>query len=291
MTMNPYQITGPAQIGFSGGRSSGYMLYHILETHGGQLPEGVHVTFQNTGKERNETLDFIRECQRHWNVPITWLEFDGVYGQGLSWKVVSHETASRNGEPFDLMLQYYADYRREEKGEPPILPNPVNRMCTDRMKIKASTWYMRDVVGLDSWDAIIGIRADEPRRYHRMMAANEKGGNRWENVTPMYHAGVLKADVNSFWARQLFDLGIDSNLGNCDLCFLKSPEKIIRAIIENPDAARWWIEAEERTGQVFRRDRPNYKALAWMADQLGRQMPLDLDFAEDEDLIDCMCGD
>lgn len=42
---------------------------------------------------------------------------------------------------------------------------------------------------------------------------------------------------------------------------------------------------------MFRRDRPNYKALAWMADQLGRQMPLDLDFAEDEDIIDCMCGD
>ncbi|MNE48846.1 hypothetical protein D3C80_1433340 [compost metagenome] len=102
---------------------------------------------------------------------------------------------------------------------------------------------------------------------------------------------MLKADVNSFWARQLFDLGIDSDLGNCDLCFLKSPEKIIRAIIENPEAARWWIEAEERTGQVFRRDRPNYKAMAWMADQLGRQMPLDLDFTEDEDLIDCMCGD
>lgn len=79
----------------------------------------MHVTFQNTGKERDETLDFIRECQRHWNVPITWLEFDGVYDQGLRWKIVSYETASRNGEPFDLMLQYYADYRREERASHP----------------------------------------------------------------------------------------------------------------------------------------------------------------------------
>jgi len=267
------------------------MLYHILEEHEGALPPDVHVTFQNTGKERPETLDFIHECQRHWNVPITWLEFDGIYGQGLSWKRVSYETASRNGEPFDLMLQYYADYRRMEKGEPPILPNPVNRMCTDRMKIKASTWFMRDELGFDAWDAVIGIRADEPRRYHRMMAANQKGSNRWDNLTPMYHAGVLKSDVNGFWARQPFDLGIDSDLGNCDLCFLKSPEKIIRAIVENPACAKWWIEAEERSGQVFRRDRPNYKALAWMADQIGRQLPLELDVSADEDLIDCMCGD
>lgn len=33
--MIPYQITGLAQIGFSGGRSSGYMLYHILEAQCG----------------------------------------------------------------------------------------------------------------------------------------------------------------------------------------------------------------------------------------------------------------
>lgn len=62
------------------------------------------------------------------------------------------------------------------------------------MKIKASTWYMRDVLRLNSQDAIIGIRAEEPRRCHRMIAANEKGGNRWEDVTPMFHAGVLQAD-------------------------------------------------------------------------------------------------
>ncbi|WP_395502049.1 adenine nucleotide alpha hydrolase family protein [Ectopseudomonas mendocina] len=288
---SPYQITGPAQIGFSGGRSSGYMLHHILDAHDGQLPSDVHVTFQNTGKERVETLDFVHEVGQRWGVPIHWLEFDATYGQGLSWKFVSYETASRNGEPFDRMLNYYAEYRRAVKNEPPILPNPANRMCTDRMKIKASTWFMRDVQGVPSWDAVIGIRADEPRRYHKMMAANERASNRWENVTPMYHAGVTKCAVNQFWARQPFDLAIDSDLGNCDLCFLKSPDKIVRAIVENPDSARWWIDAEERTGQLFRQDRPNYKTLAWMADQARRQIPLPIVLTDAEDLADCLCGD
>ncbi|MFV1944312.1 hypothetical protein VPH49_26385 [Pseudomonas luteola] len=287
--MNPYLITGPAQIGFSGGRSSAYMLYHILEAHSGQLPDDVHVTFQNTGKEREETLVFINECVKHWGFKITWLEFDGSYGAGLSWKEVSFETASRNGEPFDKVLQYYADYRRVEKDLPPILPNPANRMCTDRMKIKASTWYMRDVLGYDHWDAAIGIRADEPRRYHNMMKANDENRNRWENVMPMFLAGVMHGDVKSFWAKQLFDLGIDSDLGNCDLCYLKSTDKILRALVDNPAAAKWWIEAEEKTGQLFRKDRPSYKTLAWMADQLGRQIPMDLNF-EDEDIADCVCG-
>ncbi len=35
--MNPYLITGPAQIGISGGRTSGHMVYKILEAHGGTL--------------------------------------------------------------------------------------------------------------------------------------------------------------------------------------------------------------------------------------------------------------
>ena len=47
--MNPYLITGPAQIGISGGRTSGHMVYKILEAHGGALPSDVHLFFQNTG--------------------------------------------------------------------------------------------------------------------------------------------------------------------------------------------------------------------------------------------------
>ena len=54
--MNPYLITGPAQIGLSGGRTSGEMIYRIIKAHGGKLPANIHTCFQNTGKEREETL-------------------------------------------------------------------------------------------------------------------------------------------------------------------------------------------------------------------------------------------
>ncbi|WLG54047.1 hypothetical protein PSH77_15230 [Pseudomonas extremorientalis] len=48
--MNPFLITGPAQIGVSGGRTSGQMLRRILDAHGGKLPADVHAFFENTGK-------------------------------------------------------------------------------------------------------------------------------------------------------------------------------------------------------------------------------------------------
>lgn len=73
---NPYLIEGPAQICFSGGRTSGYMLHKIMEANNG-LPKDCVVSFQNTGKEREETLAFINECSVRWECPIAWIEWDG----------------------------------------------------------------------------------------------------------------------------------------------------------------------------------------------------------------------
>jgi 3'-phosphoadenosine 5'-phosphosulfate sulfotransferase (PAPS reductase)/FAD synthetase len=72
---NPYLITGPALISFSGGRTSAYMLHEILKAHDGQLPPDVVVAFANTGKEREETLRFVHECGVRWNVKIRWVEW------------------------------------------------------------------------------------------------------------------------------------------------------------------------------------------------------------------------
>lgn len=73
-------------------------------------------------------------------------------------------------------------------------------------------------------------------------------------------------NVAAFWAEQPFDLGMDSDYGNCDLCWKKNEAKLIRTIQEDPSRVIWWSGTEERFGQVFRQDRPNYRALAWSAE-------------------------
>lgn len=67
---DPFRIDGPAIVSFSGGRTSGRMLFEIVNAHGGMLPSDVKVVFCNTGKEREETLRFVHECSSRWGVKI-----------------------------------------------------------------------------------------------------------------------------------------------------------------------------------------------------------------------------
>jgi hypothetical protein len=110
--IDPEQPTG---VSFSGGRTSAYLLWRILEANGG-LPQNVKVCFANTCKEAEASLRFVRECGLRWQVPITWLEYRDD-SQGFA--VVDFASASRLGEPFEALIRK----RR-------YLPNPVARLCT-----------------------------------------------------------------------------------------------------------------------------------------------------------------
>jgi len=50
--VNPYEITEPTCISFSGGRTSAFMLYKVLEAHQMSLPSEAKVIFANTGKKK-----------------------------------------------------------------------------------------------------------------------------------------------------------------------------------------------------------------------------------------------
>lgn len=59
--MNHYLLPdGNVQVAFSGGRTSAYLLRQVLDANGG-LPDRAVVTFQNTGREMPQTLDFVQE--------------------------------------------------------------------------------------------------------------------------------------------------------------------------------------------------------------------------------------
>ena len=72
---NPYRVPRPAVISFSGGRTSGYLLKHVIDAYGGRLPDGVFVVFANTAMERRETLEFIDTCATAWSTTVHWIEY------------------------------------------------------------------------------------------------------------------------------------------------------------------------------------------------------------------------
>lgn len=276
---NPYKIEGPALISFSGGRTSAFMLWNILQAHGGVLPDDIYVTFANTGKEAPETLDFVHEVEQKWGVKIYWLElYFGEERPVYRTKIVDYETASRNGEPFEALLD-----RRK------YLPNPVTRFCTSELKIKVMSRFMRKLQGYKNWYNVIGLRYDEPRR----VASALKQYEAWTNITPMNDAKHTVEDVSEFWRKQNFDLKLTNAngktpAGNCDLCFLKGMDTTISILKERPEMADWWIKQEQKFGQhegaTFRKDRPNYIKLV----EISKTQQ---DLFGDDDQMTCFCHD
>lgn len=250
---------GNVQISFSGGRTSAYMLHKIAEANGG-IPDRCQVVFANTGREMPATLDFVQEVSDRWSIPIAWVEFDREGPVGARFRLVSHNSAARAGEPFrDLILQKK------------YLPNQQARFCTGDLKVKPSRDYLRSL-GWDYWISALGIRADEAGRVNR-----EPQRERWQRWYPLADAGVSKRDVMAFWQRQPFDLQLanikgKSPLGNCDGCFLKSEANIAALARDYPERHQWWQDMEDLvstytlgSGARFRKEYSR-REIRWMVD-------------------------
>lgn len=279
--MDPFKIDSPTVISFSGGRTSAYMLWRTLQSNNG-LPEEAKICFANTGKEDEATLRFVNECSVRWNVPITWLEYRA--GE-VPFEVVTFETASRNGEPFEALIK-----------KKNYLPNPVARFCTVDLKILTFERYIKSI-GWTDWDNMIGIRADEPRRVAKIRANPSDGRKGVSRYMPLADAGIKKEDVSHFWKSQDFDLELPNingvtYHGNCDLCFLKGASQLMSLIAEKPERAIWWAAQEGtitnahiKDGGLFRKDRPSYSEMLKYSEQQSDM------FGMDDEAIACFCGD
>jgi len=261
---DPFKIIEPTCISFSGGRTSAYMLWRVLQSNNG-LPDEAIVCFANTGKEDEATLQFVHDCETQWNVKIHWLEYTSI---DPKFKVVDFKIASRNGEPFEELI-----LKRK------YLPNPIARFCTGELKVLTIDRYLKSI-GITEYETALGIRADEQRRAAKMT----------DKLIPLVKAGVTQVDVQEFWKNSLFDLGLRfgngiTPLGNCDLCFLKGQNQVMSMIADKPARAIWWADMEHKIGGTWRNDRPTYASmLKFSADQSDM-------FDGNDDSVACFCGD
>lgn len=287
MAADPYRVPDDGRnriVNVSGGRSSGMMLAKMLDAHGGRLPPGARPVFCNTGKEREETLAFVREMGERWGVAITWLEYrhdpDAPRGRKHHHVVVDFASASRRGEPFEHSIRASA-----------MLPTVTRRACTHELKAETAARFARRDLGWPSHRSVIGFRYDEAARWRRALVVGK-----CDMDFPMVVARATRRDVEEFWDDQPFDLGIPSELGNCDLCFLKGKAKLLGQMRAEPARAAWWIEQEEwvkdKRPHVRKREHLRFRE-RWSYAQLLELATgtAELPFADDGAVADCFCGD
>jgi len=211
-------------ISFSGGETSGFMLWWLLQKKSDEYD--FKIVFANTGRENNETLDFVKKCAEHFGVEIVWIE-SNVWGnvkEMTKHVVVNYQTATRNQDwrktrntPYEQMCIKYG------------LASISNRFSTRELKDKPIQSYMRSL-GLsdDDYDIFIGIRYDEMDRMIDEMK------NPRSFIYPLIKwMKWTKKHVNFWWSQMPFRLELKGWEGNCIMCYKKQIEKIIQIYIDN----------------------------------------------------------
>ena len=184
---------------FSGGRTSAFMGQFIKNYSKYDEFDKVFI-FANTGKEKQETLDFINKCDIEWGLNVVWLEAKVIHekGTGTNYKIVNYQTASKNGEPFEDMLKKYP------------IPTNFASNCTRELKLAPINKYVKSLGYKEIYTAM-GIRYDER---HRESNTAEKQ----KIIYPLIND--IKVDskfIRSWWDKQPFDLQLKDYEGNCDL--------------------------------------------------------------------------
>lgn len=269
-------------ISFSGGRSSA-LTTRILVEHYGR--ENCIILFANTGKENEETYQFVSNCAKNWNYEIVWIEstfekYDGSKTQRdcIGFKVVNESNFRRNNLKFSSLSTPYGDMIDAYS----MIPNRMARFCTEYLKVIPMQKYLQSI-GIVKYKTAMGIRFDEPIRVQKHL----------EKLLPLHDHKITKQMVLEWWKKQDFDLKLEEQDGNCDLCPLKSERKLKTIIRNNPNSAKWWEEQEDKFGShFFRKPMSELIKLSKMRFSLFHENLNSQENLFGQDLeISCFCGD
>ncbi len=220
-------------ISFSGGETSALMTRLLLTKWRDKYAEIV-VLFANTGQENEATFEFVRDCDAAFGFNTIWLEASPQQGRvGTKHKVVNFNTASRNGEPFEAVIDKYG------------IPNQKFPQCTRELKLRPIKSYLRKLGWhKKSYDIAIGIRADEAARRSKTAVQSNI-------VYPLLDwLPTTKPQVNLFWSTQSFRLNLAGYQGNCKTCWKKSFRKLMTIMDENPAQFDFFERMERDKGLI-----------------------------------------
>lgn len=204
------------RVSFSGGRTSAFMSIWLKQNMSEVYD--MRFVFANTGWEHPDTLRFVHEVDTRYGLDVAWVEAvpRRHTGKSSGCRVVTYETASRNGEPFEAVVAAYG------------LPNMTFQLCNRELKRNAMQAYAQSIGWENrSYSTAIGIRADETRRVNPKTAEEEKLIYPLVSMLP-----TSKDEVLAFFEDFDWDLRIPEHQGNCIGC-VKGGAGYWRAIRED----------------------------------------------------------
>ena len=207
-------------ISFSGGKTSAYMSNLILNSDLRNHWSEIVVLFANTGSEHEKTLEYVNKCDLQYKFNTIWLEavIDKQRGKGTRHQVVNFESASRDGTPFERVIEKHG------------LPNSQFPHCTRETKLNPIKSYLRSIGWkANTYNTAIGIRYDE---MDRMSPISMSTGA----IYPLIELKISKEQVLEWESQQPVRLGIPEHYGNCVWCWKKSSRKLATIASEAPSA-------------------------------------------------------
>lgn len=267
-------------IAVSGGRSSGLMARHIQTSKRYSDYEKLFV-FCNTGQERPQTWQFLKDMVHYWEIPLVLLE--GVYslekGIGVKHKIVDFDTADMKSEVFKQAIAHM------NKNKWVGVPNQAVPYCSEYLKRRVSHSFAKQIFGTPSYITAIGYRfEDMPKRITFAELREDK-----TKIAPLltdFISPVTQLDLNVYYDDQPFKLGIHSKLGNCKICNKASDRNLIERLQfgVDTDTIDFYRSQETEYGNMFFRGNKSIDDLIALAAS-GTQ----LDMFNNSNADSCIC--
>lgn len=141
----------PHVVKFSGGRSSGLLLFTLLESGLLDAARGDVIVFNNTSAEHPETYRFVRHCVRAariYGIPFFQIEFQtyedarkGEWSRLPTYRLVNDLPKSpENPDGFHWQGEVYEELLSWSG----YVPNQFERICTQKLKLEVTRSFLQD---------------------------------------------------------------------------------------------------------------------------------------------------
>lgn len=264
----------------SGGRSSARMARHIQTSEKYKDFEKIYV-FANTGKERPETIDFLKNIEKVWKIPLVKIEgvYSKIMGTGVGFKIVDWDDLDMSGRVYEEAVQH------KNKGIFSGLPFAGAPYCSEMLKTLPCKKLCDEVFGVNNYIKAIGYRKEDmPKRI--TLAEIKIDTTRIFPLITDFDYPLGQRDLNKWYENESFKLTIHGKLGNCEDCWKKSEANLIDNIRYGTRFIDWNRRMEAEYGNTSFRGNKSIDDLVKMAEE---PFTPEFNFEEVED-DNCVCS-